>query len=167
MLSAASLLAMLSRPDAERVLSRLPVTKAASLRSASPPRAATADDLSVVRRFLHEYGLGCRAPATLRVDAAHNFPDGLDNDGAPPFHFLQQSLPSRIVELLGPELPQTIAVVLGKLPASKAADVLALMQPDDQVAVVRHMACADRVPDEVLQDLAASVRQNADTLATH
>lgn len=149
MQSVASLLSLLSREDAERVLARLPHGEADTLRSCDLQSNETLGRLDLARRFLRDYAHARSAKRTIRMDAAEPSP--------PPFHFLGTLLPSQIARLLEDELPEAAAAVLRSLPAPRIADVLALMDADRQVAVVSHLATGEPIQRDVLQDIADSL----------
>jgi flagellar motor switch protein FliG len=62
--------------------------------------------------------------------------------------------PAALAELVGGEHPQTIALVVANLPASKAGDVLARIPEALQADVVHRIADLQHVPAGVLEDLA-------------
>jgi flagellar motor switch protein FliG len=72
---------------------------------------------------------------------------------APPFQFLYDLKADAIVELIGEERPQTIALVLCCLPPRVAAAVLEKLAPAEQFSVVCRIAALGEPAPEILQDV--------------
>ncbi|MFA6134522.1 MAG: FliG C-terminal domain-containing protein [Phycisphaerae bacterium] len=82
-----------------------------------------------------------------------------------PFEFLEELSSEEIVSLIGQEHPQTIAIVLGQLSASRAAAVLSSLEGELQVASARRLAGLEQVDPVVVGEVERSMAQRAADLA--
>lgn len=74
-------------------------------------------------------------------------------DGGVPFRFLQETESDKLARALGGERPQTIALVLSHLPPGRAGGVLARLQPDLQVEVIRRLVDLEETDPEILREV--------------
>ena len=81
-------------------------------------------------------------------------PGRSERPGAGPFAFLVDTPAEQLLELLGGEHPQTIALVLAHVGPGKAAAVLAGLEPERQVDVVRRIASLGAPTGEVAGEIA-------------
>src|SRR5919205_837911 len=84
-----------------------------------------------------------------------------------PFEFLRRTPAEQIHVFLRNEAPQTIALIVANLHTSLAAQVLSLLEPEDQAEVARRVATmAETRPDVVAQEYASAggVKSLADIL---
>ncbi|QDU58155.1 flagellar motor switch protein FliG [Aeoliella mucimassa] len=70
-----------------------------------------------------------------------------------PFGFLRTVDSQNVLTYLSDEHPQTIALVMSYLPANYAAEVLAGLSPDRQLAVVRRMATMGQTNPEIIREV--------------
>ncbi len=73
--------------------------------------------------------------------------------GARPFHFLREAETEKLARVLSDERPQTIALVLSHLSSAQAGGVLARLQPDLQVDVIRRLVDLEETDPEILQEV--------------
>src|SRR4051795_5037692 len=83
-----------------------------------------------------------------------------------PFEFLRRTPPEQIAVFLRNESPQTIALVVANLHTSLAAEVLALLAPEEQVAVALRIATMQEVRPEVVQHVEAVIKQKLSNVIT-
>lgn len=93
------------------------------------------------------------------ADGAVSSPAGAEDRAGGPFAFLLKTPAEELLTLLEGEHPQTIALVLAHLGPGRAAAVLAGLEPERQVDVIRRIAGlgapAGEVADEIARGLAA------------
>jgi len=83
-----------------------------------------------------------------------------------PFEFLRRTPPEQIAVFLRHEAHQTIALVVANLHTTLAAQVLALLDASDQVAVAHRIATMGETRPEVVQQIEAVVKQKLSTVIT-
>src|SRR4051794_21133608 len=83
-----------------------------------------------------------------------------------PFEFLRRTPPEQIAVFLRNESPQTIALVVANLHTTLAAQVLAMLEPADQVAVATRIATMGETPPEVVQHIETVIKQRLPTVIT-
>lgn len=98
-----------------------------------------------VAKQLVEAALGKSASATL-----DNVRQSIE---AVPFGFLQKVDSQNLLTFIIDEHPQTIALILCQLPASKAADVIKGLPPDRQLAVIRRVATMGQTSPEIIKEV--------------
>jgi len=76
-----------------------------------------------------------------------------------PFEFLHDLDAQSLLTLIGDEHPQTIALLLSRLPARQAAETLAALSPDQQASVISRIATTEQPSREVIGELAAAVQR--------
>lgn len=94
---------------------------------------------------LVEKALGKNASSTL-----DNVRQSID---ALPFGFLQRVDSQNLLTFLIDEHPQTIALILTHLPATRAADILKGLPPDRQLAVTRRIATMGQTSPEIISEV--------------
>lgn len=75
------------------------------------------------------------------------------------FAFLGDLAGSDLLDMLRPEHPQTMAIVLAQVGPPKAAAVLAALEPQRQVDVVRRIANMDRRDSEMAREISAAMAE--------
>lgn len=83
-----------------------------------------------------------------------------------PFRFLVDVDPQELVQFLQGEHPQTVAVVLSYLPATKAAAVLAGLDPSLRGEVAVRIATMDRIAPEVIRRVEESLKLRLGSLSS-
>ncbi|MGH9087665.1 MAG: flagellar motor switch protein FliG [Acidimicrobiales bacterium] len=81
-----------------------------------------------------------------------------------PLDFLDQVDPAALVRFLADEHPQTVAVVVSKLPRASAAQVLDHFDNDLATDVLRRLATMTTVPHAVIQQVAEHLRDHLSML---
>jgi flagellar motor switch protein FliG len=76
-----------------------------------------------------------------------------------PFEFLRRTPPEQIHVFLRSESPQTIALVIANLHTTLAAQVLSMLDPDDQAEVARRIAVMSETRPEVVEHVESVMRQ--------
>src|SRR3954471_21166521 len=76
-----------------------------------------------------------------------------------PFEFLRRTPPEQIHVFLRSESPQTIALVIANLHTTLGAQVLSMLDPDDQAEVARRIAVMKETRPEVVEHLESVMRQ--------
>src|SRR3954466_15469696 len=76
-----------------------------------------------------------------------------------PFEFLRRTPPEQIHVFLRSESPQTIALVIANLHTTLAAQVLSLLEPEDQAEVARRIARMNETRPEVVEHVESVMRQ--------
>lgn len=118
--------------------------------AATPAPPTARGGLDAARAFLREGLDAGRSAAILpRVEAA------TEGTG---FDLLANIEADRLAEFLAGEHPQTVAVVLSRVKARKAADVLARLADVVRADVVRRLTALEEPAPEVLRDLDGALR---------
>jgi flagellar motor switch protein FliG len=73
--------------------------------------------------------------------------------GGQPFQFLSEAEDEKLAHLLQSERPQTVALVLSRLPSMRAGGVLAHFPPNLQVEIIRRLVDLDEANPAVLQEI--------------
>lgn len=76
-----------------------------------------------------------------------------------PFEFLRRTPPEHIHAFLRNEAPQTMALVVANLHTTLAAQVLSLLDPDDQAEVALRIARMTDTSPEVIKEVETVIRQ--------
>ncbi|MGA2035513.1 MAG: hypothetical protein ABSG68_24965, partial [Thermoguttaceae bacterium] len=76
---------------------------------------------------------------------------------SPPFEFLCDAEGDKLARLLAEERPQTIALVLSRLPAQGAGNVLARLQPGLQVDVIHRLVDLEETDPQILREVEESL----------
>jgi flagellar motor switch protein FliG len=83
-----------------------------------------------------------------------------------PSEFLQRTPPEQIYAFLRDEAPQTVALVLASLHSQLAAQVIALLPPDEQAEVSVRIATMKKTSPEVVDEVYAVIREKLQTLGS-
>src|SRR4051812_35414201 len=83
-----------------------------------------------------------------------------------PFEFLRRTPPEQIAVFLRNESPQTVALVVANLHTTLAAQVLAMLDEEEQVAVAMRIATMGETRPEVIERIEAVIRQKLSTIIT-
>ena len=75
-----------------------------------------------------------------------------------PFEFLRRTPPEQIHVFLRSESPQTIALVIANLHTTLAAQVLSMLEPEDQAEVARRIAVMNETRPEVVEHVESVMR---------
>jgi len=76
-----------------------------------------------------------------------------------PFSFLQKAESANLLTFIQDEHPQTIALVLAHLPASKGSEILAGLPQTKQIEVVARVANMEQTNPEVVREVEAGLEQ--------
>lgn len=93
------------------------------------------------------------APAPADSQSSHESPSRQR------LQFLSQVSDTTLLMVLRDEHPQTIAVVLGALPASQAAHLLKSLAPERRIQALRRLGRLDDIPGEILEEIASHLRK--------
>ena len=72
---------------------------------------------------------------------------------AMPFSFIKKVEPQTLLQFIGDEHPQTIALMLSHFPSNYAAEVIAGLDPENQLEVIRRVAVIGRTSPEAVSEL--------------
>jgi flagellar motor switch protein FliG len=78
---------------------------------------------------------------------------------ASPFAFLHGLDAQELLTLIGDEHPQTIALVLSRLPARQAAETLAAFSAEQQASVIGRIAATEQPSHDIVHELAGAIRR--------
>ena len=84
-----------------------------------------------------------------------------------PFSFLRDIDSQNLLTFLIDERPQTIALVVSHLPASKAAAILAGLQPDRQLAVIHRIASMEQTNPEIIEEVEQGLSRRMSNVMNH
>jgi flagellar motor switch protein FliG len=142
---AAVFLKSLSKPQAAAVLAKLSPDEAAAVSAemAAIGQISGAEEDAVLREFA--------AVGALR---AENGPTA----ETLPFAFLHGLDAQQLLTLIGDERPQTIALVLSRLPARQAAEALAAFSPEQQASVISRIAATEQPSPEIIREVASAIQ---------
>ncbi|MGH2943253.1 MAG: flagellar motor switch protein FliG, partial [Solirubrobacteraceae bacterium] len=76
-----------------------------------------------------------------------------------PFEFLRRTPPEQIHAFIRNEAPQTVALVIANLHTNLAAEVLALLEPDEQAQVAMRVGTMRETSPEVIEAVESVLRQ--------
>ncbi len=76
-----------------------------------------------------------------------------------PFSFLQKAESENLLTFMQDEHPQTIALILAHLPASKGSEILSGLPPTKQIEVVTRVANMEQTNPEVIQEVEKGLEQ--------
>jgi len=83
-----------------------------------------------------------------------------------PFSFLQKAESENLLTFIQDEHPQTIALILAHLPASKGSEILAGLPPAKQIEVVSRVANMEQTNPEVIGEVEKGLEQRLSGLMT-
>ncbi len=83
---------------------------------------------------------------------------------AMPFAFLKKVDPQTLLQFINEEHPQTIALLMSYTNGSYGAELLAGLQPDKQLEVIRRIAAMGRTSPEAVDELERGLEQRLSTM---
>jgi len=86
---------------------------------------------------------------------------------AKPFGFARKADPRQLVNIIGQEHPQTIALILSYIDATQSAVVLSALSPELQADIARRIAVMERTSPEVLREVEKVLDQRLSAVFTH
>jgi flagellar motor switch protein FliG len=81
-----------------------------------------------------------------------------------PFHFVRNTEPKQLVNLISGEHPQTIALILSYLDSQQAAMIISNMPMDAQADIARRVALMDRTSPEILKEVEGVLREKVSSI---
>ncbi|MFQ5804921.1 MAG: flagellar motor switch protein FliG [Phycisphaerae bacterium] len=114
-------------------------------------------NLLLGRQYMDMGGLGLARSLlekTLPADEARKIIEALEHQvHEQPFNFLQKTETENLLMFMRGEHPQTIALVLSHLPATRAAEILVGLETEQQPGVVTRIANMDHTVPEVIKEV--------------
>lgn len=164
---AAILLMSMPTKTAARVLGQLPPTyiEAISIMIAQTDSVGGDDQEMVIAEFLTSKASSLYARPGGLERAKELIKEALGRDAselisnlqqtieATPFGFIKKVEPQILLQFIGDEHPQSIALLLSHLPSHYAADVMAGLDTDKQLDVIRRIASIGRTSPEAVAEL--------------
>jgi flagellar motor switch protein FliG len=164
---AAVLLMSLPTKSAARILGQLPprYIEAISIMIAQTESVGGNDQEIVIAEFLTSKASAIyaspggleRAKELIREalgrDAAELIGNLQQTIEAMPFGFIKKVDSQTLLQFIGDEHPQTIALLMSHVPGNYAAEVLAGLDPDKQLEVIRRIASIGRTSPEAVAEL--------------
>jgi flagellar motor switch protein FliG len=83
-----------------------------------------------------------------------------------PFSFLEDFTGQQIALLVKEEFPATVALILSRLPSKLSAEVLGTIEPGRKMEIVKRIARQGQTDAEVLEQVAAALREKARRLGS-
>lgn len=147
---AAVVVSLLPSQRAGQVLARLEPEQADSLADAIEQLGTVADGEQAVAvgEFVRAFETAEQPPASR-------------------FHLLHQLTPEETAALILEEHPQTIALILNYLPASKSTGLLEELPPEEREEVVRRIAKLEPVAPEILRAVEQGLEDRLARLRSH
>jgi flagellar motor switch protein FliG len=78
---------------------------------------------------------------------------------AVPFQFLHDLESDALLELIADEQPQTVALILSRVPPQQAAAVFAALTPEDQAALICRIATVGAASPEAIRDVENALKR--------
>jgi flagellar motor switch protein FliG len=164
---AAVLLMSLPTPSAARVLGQLPPRhiEAISLQIAQMESVGGSEQEMVIAEFLTSKASSLYASPGGLERAKELIKEALGRDASElignlqqqiesmPFGFVKKVEPQTLLHFIGDEHPQTIALLLSHVPSGYAAEVMAGLDPEKQLEVIRRVATIGRANPEAVSEL--------------
>tara|TARA_R110002049_G_scaffold47902_2_gene138479 strand:+ start:9570 stop:10595 length:1026 start_codon:yes stop_codon:yes gene_type:complete len=164
---AAILLMSMPTKAAAAVLGQLPprYIEAISLQIANTDSVGGTDQEMVIAEFLTSKASSLYASAGGLERAKELIKEALGRDAselignlqqqieAMPFGFVKKVEPQTLLQFIGEEHPQTIALLLSHVPSAYAAEVMAGLEPDKQLDVIRRVASIGRTSPDAVAEL--------------
>jgi flagellar motor switch protein FliG len=157
---AAILLMSLPTKAAARVLGQLPprYIEAISIMIAQTESVGGNDQEIVIAEFLTSKASSLyaspggleRAKELIREALGRNLQQTIE---AMPFGFIKKVDAQTLLQFIGDEHPQTIALLMSHVPSQYAAEVLGGLEPDKQLEVIRRVATIGRTSPEAVSEL--------------
>lgn len=83
-----------------------------------------------------------------------------------PFDFLRKTDPSQLLNFIGNEHPQTIAMILAYLNPDQAASILSALPESSQADVAKRIAIMDRTSPDILREVERVLEKKLSTMST-
>ncbi len=120
-------------------------------------------NVALARQYAAEGGLGYARAVLERAlpkeDAMRVMEQIAHQVHQQPFSFLQKADGENLLTFMQDEHPQTIALILAHLPASKGAEILAGLPPAKQIEVVTRVANMEQTNPEVIREVEKGLEQ--------
>lgn len=120
-------------------------------------------NVALARQYANEGGLGyARAileKALPKDDASRVMEQIAHQVHQQPFSFLQKAESENLLTFMQDEHPQTIALILAHLPASKGSEILSGLPPAKQIEVVTRVANMEQTNPEVIREVEKGLEQ--------
>jgi len=168
---AAILIASLDTAEADRLLEQMEPHRAEKVRNAvlALGTVSPAEQQQVLEEFFRigalmpkEENTGIELGGRLAQQLAARARQPQRNSSAgeePLFQFLQDAEADKLVRILMPERPQTIALVLAHLPPQQAAAALARLPAHQQVEVIRRLVELEETDAEILREVERGLQE--------
>ena len=142
----AILISNLEREAADQLLDKLPEATANLIRNAIFELEPVSVHLEqeTMLDFLKSNQVGLGDDEVPSPTESKGQPSPVDDEAAPSSSLIHRASDSLIGRLLRNEQPQTVAVVLSKLPASRASDIVATFSPALQAMVLQRLVELDK-----------------------
>lgn len=177
---AAIVLMSLPQEQAVAILSRLDpkLVESVSIEIAKLGRLGSDEQEQAIRNFseANPHALGGSsggldvAQSLLEKALGKNAQSTLDNVKqsveALPFGFLKRIDAQNLLTFVNDEHPQTIALILSHLPASYGAQVIAGLNQERQIAVIRRIAHMGQTSPEILEEVESGLESRMSSLVT-
>ncbi|MEM9826941.1 MAG: flagellar motor switch protein FliG [Planctomycetota bacterium] len=181
MKKAAILLMSLPTQEAAKVLGRLPprLIEQISIQIAQTESVGGDDQEIVIAEFLTSKASSIYASPGGLERAKELIKEALGRDAgeiignlqqtieAMPFGFVKKVDSQTLLQFIGDEHPQTIALLLSHVPGSYAADVMAGLPPDKQLEVIRRIAHIGRTSPEAVSELEYGLELRLSSMVNH
>lgn len=178
---AAVLLMSMPTKTAARVLSQLPprMIEAISIRIAQLDSVSGDDQEVVIAEFLTSKASAIyassggleRAKELLREalgrDAAEMLGNLQQTIEATPFSFVKKVDAQTLLQFIGEEHPQTIALLLSHVPSNYAAEVMAGLDSEKRLEVIRRIATIGRTSPDAVDELQAGLEMRLSSMVNH
>ena len=83
-----------------------------------------------------------------------------------PFEFLRRTDAAQIMNVIGNEHPQTIALIMAHLPSDSAAQVLSALPAESQAEIAMRVAIMDRTAPEVVREIERVLERKLSSVLT-
>jgi flagellar motor switch protein FliG len=178
---AAILLMSMPTASAARVLGQLPprYIEAISVKIAQMESVGGADQEMVIAEFLTSKASSLYASPGGLDRAKELIKEALGRDAselignlqqtieAMPFGFIKQVDSQTLLQFIGDEHPQTIALLLSHVPSHYAAEVMAGLDPLKQLEVIRRIATIGRTSPEAVSELEVGLEMRLSSMVNH
>lgn len=178
---AAILLMSMPTKTAARVISQLParMIEAISIRIAQLDSVSGDDQEVVIAEFLTSKASALyatpggleRAKELIREalgrDAAEMLGNLQQTIEATPFSFVKKVDSQTLMQFIGEEHPQTIALLLSHVPSSYAAEVMAGLDLEKQLEVIRRIASIGRTSPDAVEELQVGLEMRLSSIVNH
>lgn len=84
-----------------------------------------------------------------------------------PFTFVRKADPKQLTNMIAPEHPQTIALILAYLDAQQASQVLSSLPDEQQADIARRIALMDRTSPEVVKVVEDVLKEKLSSVVQH